>query len=129
VPSITTHAGFIPENLTDPLYPPLITALREAGTYCAERGISLWLETGQETPVVLLRVFEDVGLDNLGVNLDPANLGGLIDLMGNVALGDAKARSADVLGHVFEYFWVNLPWLKAKKAASFIPRAALWSCW
>ena len=37
-------------------------------------------------------------------NLDPASLGGLIDLVGNIALGDAKARSADVLGHVFEYF-------------------------
>jgi len=37
-------------------------------------------------------------------NLDPTNLGGLIDLVGNIALGDAKTRSADVLGHVFEYF-------------------------
>ena len=34
-------------------------------------------------------------------NQDPASLGGLIDLVGNIALGDAKARSADVLGHVF----------------------------
>jgi type I restriction-modification system DNA methylase subunit len=33
-------------------------------------------------------------------NLDPTNLGGLIDLVGNIALGDAKARSRDVLGHV-----------------------------
>ena len=37
-------------------------------------------------------------------NLDPTSLGGLIDLIGNIALGDAKSRSADVLGHVFEYF-------------------------
>jgi len=37
-------------------------------------------------------------------NLDPASLGGLIDLVSNIALGDAKSRSADVLGHVFEYF-------------------------
>jgi len=35
-------------------------------------------------------------------NLDPTNLGGLIDLVGNIALGNAKARSADVLGHVFD---------------------------
>lgn len=26
----------------------------------------------------------------------------LIDLVGNIALGDAKARSADILGHVFD---------------------------
>ena len=37
-------------------------------------------------------------------NLDPTSLGELIDLVGNIALGDAKARRADVLGHVFEYF-------------------------
>lgn len=37
-------------------------------------------------------------------NLDTKSLGGLIDLIGNIAFGDAKARSADVLGHVFEYF-------------------------
>lgn len=37
-------------------------------------------------------------------NLDATALGGLIDLVSNIALGDSKARSADVLGHVFEYF-------------------------
>ena len=31
-------------------------------------------ETGQETPVTLLRTIEDIGTDNLGINLDPANL-------------------------------------------------------
>jgi L-ribulose-5-phosphate 3-epimerase len=74
VPSITTHVGFIPENLTDPLYPGLLEALREVVGYCDERGLSFWFETGQETPIVMLRVFEDLGFDNLGVNLDPANL-------------------------------------------------------
>jgi type I restriction enzyme M protein len=36
-------------------------------------------------------------------SLDPVSLGGLIDLISNIALGETKARSADVLGHVFEY--------------------------
>ncbi|MBQ4051082.1 MAG: sugar phosphate isomerase/epimerase, partial [Oscillospiraceae bacterium] len=31
-------------------------------------------ETGQETPVTMLRCFEKVGTDNLAVNLDTANL-------------------------------------------------------
>jgi L-ribulose-5-phosphate 3-epimerase len=74
VPSITTHAGFIPENMTDPLYPGVLDALREVVEYCGERGLEFWFETGQETPVVLLRVIEDLGYDNLGINLDPANL-------------------------------------------------------
>ncbi len=73
-PSITTHVGFIPETLTNPLYPGLLDALREIVEYCASKDIEFWFETGQETPVVMLRVFEDLGYGNLGVNLDPANL-------------------------------------------------------
>jgi sugar phosphate isomerase/epimerase len=73
-PAITTHAGFIPENLTDPLYPGVLDALRDIVTYCGERDLDFWFETGQETPVVLLRVIEDLGCENVGVNLDPANL-------------------------------------------------------
>lgn len=37
-------------------------------------------------------------------NLDPASLGELIDLISNIQMTDAKSRSADILGHVFEYF-------------------------
>jgi L-ribulose-5-phosphate 3-epimerase len=74
IPSITTHVGFIPESLTNPLYPRLLDALREIVGYCAERDLGFWFETGQETPVVMLRVFEDLGYENVGVNLDPANL-------------------------------------------------------
>ena len=37
-------------------------------------GPVLNFETGQETPITLLRTIQDIGLDNLGINLDPANL-------------------------------------------------------
>ncbi|MFN8486415.1 MAG: sugar phosphate isomerase/epimerase [Caldilineaceae bacterium] len=74
VASITTHVGFIPENPTDPRYPPLVAALKEIAVYCAERGLGFWFETGQETPITLLRTIQDIGTDNLGINLDPANL-------------------------------------------------------
>ena len=37
-------------------------------------GLNLLLETGQETPISLLRLIEDVGTGNIFVNLDPANL-------------------------------------------------------
>lgn len=53
-------------------------------------------------------------------NLDKAALGGLIDLISNIALGDAKAKSKDTLGQVYGG---SLPWPKAKRAGSFIPRA------
>lgn len=73
-PSITTHVGFIPENPGDPLYPGLIEALSEVVSCCKRLGILFCFETGQETPTTLLRVIEDLGGDNLGINLDPANL-------------------------------------------------------
>ena len=52
-------------------------------------------------------------------NLDPTSLGGLIDLISNVALGDAKARSADLLGHVFEYFLGEFALAEGKKGGQF----------
>ncbi len=59
-------------------------------------------------------------------NLDPTNLGGLIDLVGNIALGDARARSADVLGHVFEYFLGEFALAEGKKGGQFYtPRSVV----
>ena len=58
-------------------------------------------------------------------NLDPVNLGGLIDLS-NIALGTAKARSADVLGHVFEYFLGEFALAEGKKGGQFYtPRSVV----
>jgi sugar phosphate isomerase/epimerase len=73
-PSVTTHVGFLPENPGDPIYPGVLDALREVAAHCQAAGRSFWFETGQETPIALLRTIEDVGADNLGVNFDPANL-------------------------------------------------------
>jgi len=59
-------------------------------------------------------------------NLDPTSLGGLIDLVGNIALGDAKARSADILGHVFEYFLGQFALAEGKKGGQFYtPRSVV----
>lgn len=78
VPSIVTHCGFIPENIYDPNYMPTVMAIAEVAMYCKSLGLEFWFETGQETPVVLLRTIgklkELYGLDNLGINLDSANL-------------------------------------------------------
>ncbi len=52
-------------------------------------------------------------------NLDPTSLGELIDLIGNIALGDAKARSQDVLGHVFEYFLGEFALAEGKQGGQF----------
>ncbi|MCX7011284.1 MAG: sugar phosphate isomerase/epimerase [Candidatus Sumerlaeota bacterium] len=73
-PAMITHCGFIPENMNDPLYEGTVAAVREVAAHAEKLGLGFWFETGQETPVVLLRVMQDVGTGNLGINLDPANL-------------------------------------------------------
>lgn len=73
VTDIITHVGFIPENPSDPDYKGTIGALRKLCGEMKNRGQYFLFETGQETPVVLLRAIEDIGLDNLGINLDTGN--------------------------------------------------------
>ncbi len=52
-------------------------------------------------------------------NLDSKSLGGLIDLIGNIALGDAKSKSADILGYVFEYFLGEFALAEGKQGGQF----------
>ena len=74
VTDVATHMGFIPECPFDPNFEPLCDAIRTVAQHLKRNGQYLLFETGQETPVTMLRCFEQVGMDNLGVNLDTANL-------------------------------------------------------
>lgn len=74
VTDVVTHMGFIPEDPSDPRFVPFCDTVREIAAYMKKQGQYLLFETGQETPVTMLRCFETVGADNLGVNLDTANL-------------------------------------------------------
>jgi L-ribulose-5-phosphate 3-epimerase len=74
VPAVITHLGFIPENPTEPLFGDVVAAVREIALHMKSLGLQFWFETGQETPVTLLRLIRAVGTGNLGLNLDPANL-------------------------------------------------------
>jgi len=74
VSTTISHAGFIPENPNDPLYAGTVEALAKIAKRCKELGLSFCFETGQETPITLLRMMTDIGTGNLGINLDPANL-------------------------------------------------------
>ena len=74
IPAVQTHAGFIPENPNDPLYKETVAALREVAEYCRRYRQNFRYETGQETPITLVRAMQDVGADNQGVNFDLANL-------------------------------------------------------
>jgi sugar phosphate isomerase/epimerase len=48
--------------------------MRDVVEYCRRNGQSFRYETGQETPITLVRAMQDIGLDNQGVNFDLANL-------------------------------------------------------
>lgn len=52
-------------------------------------------------------------------NLDRASLGGLIDLVGTIALGTEEAKSKDILGQVYEYFLGQFALAEGKKGGSF----------
>jgi len=74
ITDVVTHMGFIPENPYDPNFSSFCIAVRTVAKHLKENGQYLLFETGQETPVTLLRCFEQVACDNLGINLDTANL-------------------------------------------------------
>src|SRR6202012_1795576 len=91
IPAIHTHCGFIPEDPNDPLYPQAVAAVKEVAQYCKARGLSFLCETGEETPITLLRLMDDVGLDNVFANMDLANL---------ILYGKGNPVDAmDVIGH------------------------------
>jgi sugar phosphate isomerase/epimerase len=74
VPALVTHLGFIPENPRDELFAQTVDAVKDLARFMGDLGLEFWFETGQETPVTVLRLISEVGEPNLGVNLDPANL-------------------------------------------------------
>jgi type I restriction enzyme M protein len=58
-------------------------------------------------------------------NLDKAALGGLIDMIGNIALGDEASRSKDILGRVYEYFLGEFANAEGKKGGQFYTPKAI----
>jgi L-ribulose-5-phosphate 3-epimerase len=74
IPVTFNQWGYIPEVPSDPLYEPTVEAVREIATHCRANGQLFVNETGQETPVTLLRTILDTGMDNVRVVLDAANL-------------------------------------------------------
>ena len=52
-------------------------------------------------------------------NLDKLALGGLIDLISNIALGDEASKSKDILGRVYEYFLGEFAAAEGKKGGQF----------
>ena len=74
VEDIIIHAGYVPNNPFEAEYINMLTSITVLGTECKRLGLNVLFETGMEAPIVLLRLIQDVGLDNLFINFDPANI-------------------------------------------------------
>lgn len=51
--------------------------------------------------------------------LDKRNLGGVVNLIATIGLGDAESRSKDILGRVYEYFLSQFASAEGKKGGQF----------
>ena len=74
VDQMATHVGFLPANYYDEDFRGTVAVLRRICQVMKGRGQTFLFETGQETPVTVLRAIEEIGLDNVGINFDTANL-------------------------------------------------------
>ena len=71
---MTTHIGVVPTRDDSPVFRAMAAALREVGSYAADHGCTLAVETGPEPVVRLLTLIRAAGDRGLGINFDPANL-------------------------------------------------------
>lgn len=71
---LSFHAGFLPEEPSDPGYEKLVGRMVKIADAFAAEGIDVGLETGQEDAHTLRRFLEGLGRKNVGVNFDPANM-------------------------------------------------------
>ncbi len=74
IDTVTSHMGFIPADSGSSLYKGFIDVMKQFVALCADNNQLFAFETGQEPPLVLRRTIDDIGANNVGVNLDPANL-------------------------------------------------------
>jgi len=71
---VTLHMGFLPRDPEDPIYLALHQAVSDLAAYAAGKGVTLSLETGQETGEELARFLDGITAARVGVNFDTANL-------------------------------------------------------
>ncbi len=74
ISTLTFHAGFIPHDPASDVFLKVQKRLGMIADDCAAHGITLLLETGQETAEDLTAFLDTLGRENVGVNFDPANM-------------------------------------------------------
>ncbi len=71
------HAGFLPHDPRDPDFDKLCNRVLALAKVFGECGVTLLMETGQESAETLLAFLSEMkkrGADNIAVNFDPANM-------------------------------------------------------
>ena len=86
---VTSHAGFLPEAGA-PNYAAVLDRLGQMADAFHAAGLTVGLETGQESAAVLMHILKDLGRDWVTVNYDPANF--------ILYASDDPVRAARVLG-------------------------------
>ena len=71
---IGIHIGFVSEDWDSPDFAAIAHIVEGLADYCAGLGLTMNLETGQESADTLLHLLQTVDRDNLKVNFDPANM-------------------------------------------------------
>ncbi len=74
VPAMHSHFGFIPEDCSSEQYKDFIKVMQDLANYAKNKGVMIYFETGQETPITLIRAIKDIGTGNVFINCDLANL-------------------------------------------------------
>jgi NAD(P)H-dependent FMN reductase/sugar phosphate isomerase/epimerase len=74
IPYVAFHAGFLPHDPRAAEFGKLVERLRRIAGLFGEAGITLGLETGQESAATLREFLGHLGCANVGVNFDPANM-------------------------------------------------------
>jgi len=70
---LASHAGFIPDPAS-PDRASFLDSLGDAAEYAGQNGVIFAMETGQETAELLRRTLDELSIDSLKVNFDPANM-------------------------------------------------------
>ncbi len=74
VTDMVIHAGFVPNDPYEAGYVRMLAAAKLLAKRLGAAGLNLLFETGMESPIALLNLISDMGLDNVYVNFDTANL-------------------------------------------------------
>ena len=70
---VSCHAGFLPDE-RGAFYASFVADMKQLLRFAAAYGQEFLFETGSETVDGLMRLLEDIGEPNAGVNFDPANI-------------------------------------------------------